>query len=63
MRLLKRRKEVRFTTYEKADKLCRKGWVIAKEEDKNHTIGWVWIELLEDSRFLKFLKKIFNVNS
>jgi hypothetical protein len=42
-----RLREVRFLPYGEADKLIREtngAWVIAKEEDKNRVLGWVYLE-------------------
>jgi hypothetical protein len=42
-----KRLELRFVTYAEGDKLVREGWAIAKEEDRNRLIGWVYLERLE----------------
>lgn len=43
-----KRLELRFVPYyPDGDKLCREGWVIAKEEDHNRMIGFVFLERLE----------------
>ena len=44
-----RRIAVRFVTYTEGDSLVREGWTIAPEEDGNHFIGKVWLELLENT--------------
>lgn len=47
----RKRLELRFLSYPEADKLIREtngAWTIAKEEDKNHCIGWVYLERLEE---------------
>ena len=41
---------IKFVPYNIADSLTKKGWTLAKEEDKNRVIGWVWIELLEEEK-------------
>lgn len=46
-----KRLEIRFLSYADADKLIREtngAWTIAKEEDRNHVFGWVYLELLEN---------------
>lgn len=44
----RKRLELRLVPYyPDGDKLCREGWVIAKEEDHNHMIGFVFLELLD----------------
>jgi len=48
----KRKKKVRVALacvpYSVGDKLVKEGWTIAKEEDNNHVIGIVYLELLKD---------------
>jgi hypothetical protein len=36
-----------FVTYGEAESLIKNGYTIAKEEDNNHKLGWVYLELLE----------------
>ena len=43
-----RRKWLRLVGVGYADILIRAGWTIAKEEDTNHNIGQVYLELLEN---------------
>lgn len=45
------RVDFRYVDYTTGDKLIKEGWTIAKEEDRNHTIGMVYLELLQDARF------------
>ena len=33
-----------------ADIYIKQGWTIAKEENNNHQIGVVWLELLEENQ-------------
>ena len=43
----RKRLELRFVTYAEGDKLIRETngeWTIAKEEDNNRCIGWVYLE-------------------
>ena len=43
-----KRLELRLVPYyPDGDRLCREGWVIAKEEDHNRMIGFVFLERLE----------------
>jgi len=43
-----KRLELRFVPYyPDGDRLCREGWVIAKEEDHNRVPGFVYLERLE----------------
>jgi hypothetical protein len=45
-----RRIELAFVHYDskgRADKLIAEGWTIAKEEDTNGAIGWVYLERRE----------------
>ena len=45
-----KRLELRYLSYTEADKLIREtsgAWTIAKEEDTNHVLGWVYLERLE----------------
>lgn len=44
-----KRLEVRFVTWFEGDRLIREeGWQLAvPEEDRNHVLGWVWIERVE----------------
>ena len=47
----RKRLELKFLSYADADKLIREtngAWTIAKEEDGNRCIGWVYLELLEE---------------
>lgn len=47
----RKRLELRFLSYADADKLIREtngAWTIAKEEDNNRCIGWVYLERLEE---------------
>jgi len=47
-----KRLELRFVTYTEGDKLIRKTngeWTIAKEENNNRCIGWVYLERLENA--------------
>lgn len=47
----RKRLELRFLSYAEADKLIREtsgAWTIAKEEDNNRCIGWVYLERRED---------------
>ena len=46
---LKTRKELKFVSYSDAEELIKNSWTIAKEEDSNHQIGFVYLELLEES--------------
>lgn len=41
-----RRLELRLVTYSEAEALLREGWTIAREEDHNGKIGWVYLEKL-----------------
>jgi len=45
----KRRKRINyvFVSYAIGEELIKKGWTLAKEEDKNHVFGMVCLELLE----------------
>lgn len=43
----RKRLELRCVTYLEGEKLTREGWTIAKEEDRNRHIGWVYLERLE----------------
>ena len=45
-----KRLDLRFVTWTEGEKLLHEGWTIAKEEDKNNAIGWVWLELLERTK-------------
>ena len=58
MDLLHVRKELRFVSYIEGERLVRQGWRIAKEEDTNHVLGFVFLELVEESLFLKRLKRV-----
>lgn len=43
-----KRMELRFVQYyPDGNRLCREGWTIAKEENTNRTIGFVFLERLE----------------
>lgn len=42
-----KRLDLCFVSYAESDKLIREGWTVAKEEDNNESIGYVWLELLE----------------
>lgn len=43
-----RRLELRLVPYyPDGDQLCREGWVIAKEEDTNRLLGFVYLERLD----------------
>ncbi len=37
-------RELRFVTYLQGGLLLNAGWKIAREEDDNEIIGWVWVE-------------------
>lgn len=51
-----KRLELRLVPYyPDGDKLCREGWVIAKEEDHNRMIGFVFLERLETPNLEKAL--------
>ena len=52
----KTRVDFRLVTYSEAEDLLKKSWTLAKEEDKNHMTGLVYLELLED----KSRKSIIN---
>lgn len=45
-----KRAELRYLSYLDADKLIREtngAWTIAKEEDTNRCLGWVYLERLQ----------------
>ncbi len=44
-----KRVELRFVPYQIGDMLIKKnvGWRLAKEEDRNKLIGWVFLERVE----------------
>lgn len=42
-----RRLELKFVPYYDAEELLKDGWTLAKEEDNNTVLGWVWLEKLE----------------
>ena len=44
------RKELALVTYAEAEHLLKDGWIIAREEDDNHALGCVYLELLEDNK-------------
>ncbi len=49
----RKRIELRFLSYSQADELIKEtngAWTIAKEEDSNHLLGWVYLELLEQKK-------------
>ena len=60
MRLFKVCKDSRCVTYAEGEILVRQGWTIAKAEDRNHVIGVVFLELLEDAPILKKLRRVFH---
>jgi hypothetical protein len=41
--------DLKMVRYDNADAYLERGWKIAKEEDTNRKIGFVWLERLEDS--------------
>ena len=45
-----KRLELRCVPYHEAGDLLHEGWTIAREEDRNRRIGWVYLERLESER-------------
>ena len=41
---------LQFVLYSQAARMIRNGWTIAPEDDRNRSIGMVWLELLEGAR-------------
>lgn len=41
------RVEIRFVSYATAERLILQGWELATEEDRNRTVGYVYIERVE----------------
>ncbi len=41
---------LQFVTYAQGDRMIRNGWTLAPEEDRNRSIGMVWLELLEGAK-------------
>jgi hypothetical protein len=41
---------IKFVPYDIANDLIKNGWTLAKEEDRNHCIGWAWVELLQEEK-------------
>jgi hypothetical protein len=39
-------RELEFVRYEKGNQMLQagQGWRLAREEDTNHVVGWVWLE-------------------
>lgn len=42
-----KRLELRYVTWTEAGRLLHEGWTVAKEEDYNHRLGWIYLERLE----------------
>lgn len=42
-----KRVDLKLVSYDNANAYLERGWRIAKEEDTNRSIGFVWLEKLE----------------
>ncbi len=46
----RKRLDLRLVSYATAEELCARDhecWRVAKEEDTNKALGWVWVERIE----------------
>jgi hypothetical protein len=43
------RKDLVFVSYGHAEELLKQGYTIAREEDHNHVLGFVYLELLVEA--------------